>query len=304
MSARVECPLCGASPARRWRRHSGFTIVSCRGCGLRITWPRPSAAELAALYDDAAYYDARAMGAAVSAAWVERAREILAAVPAPVERALDVGAGEGHAVAALRALGVQAHGVEPSPAARAAALARYGVTLDAELPPAGDGSWDLVTYIHALEHFADPVDALRRAAARLRPGGCVFIEVPHARSIELLTRRGRERLLDLPAHLYHFVPATLTRVAERAGLEVSAVRLANPEALERLFAWRARRRAQGGGARAEGPVTAAPPAGGAAPRSAWRRHWGARVLPWLRERFPGYKFQLVARRPPVAPEAG
>lgn len=298
MTPPLECPLCGPSPARRVWRQAGFTIVRCRRCRLLVTWPRPSAHELSAFYDRAAYYDEQGMGAQAAEAWVERAREILERVPVPVARALDMGAGEGHAVAALRTLGVQADGVEPSPAARARARALHGLELVPALEAYVGSACDLVTLIHSLEHVPDPVATLRAVTTCLRPGGVVFIEVPHAGSAELLTRHGRELILQLPAHLYHFTPTTLRRVVERAGLEVNAVYESNPALLERLFARRARR----GAARARPsrtpnpaptPVTRTTPA-----RAGWRRVWAAHVLPWLRAHFPGYKFQIVARRPP------
>lgn len=297
MSARVECPLCGPSPARPWRRHAGCRIVRCRGCGLLVTWPPPSAADLASFYESGEYYDAHAMGDVSDEAWDARAGGILSRVPAPVASVLDYGAGEGHALAALRRLGLRAEGVEPSIAGRAAARARHALDLWPDLAAAARASFDLATLIHSLEHVGDPVAALGDVAARVRPGGFVFVEVPHARTVELLTRRGRERVLHLPAHLYHFTPETLARVVARAGLETVAVHLSNPEWLERLFAWRARRQGASAGGDGRGATDAAASAASDRRAGGARALWAARVLPALRRRFPGYKFQLVARRP-------
>jgi SAM-dependent methyltransferase len=295
VSTRLTCPLCGPAPARVWRRHGGFTIVRCGGCGLLVTWPRPSDDVLRAFYARADYYSAHGMPGAE--AWGARARGLLAHVPERVTSVLDFGAGEGHAVAAWRAQGLRAEGVEPSPPAREAARRRHGIDLAADLAELPANGFDLATAIHSLEHVPDPPATLRELASRVRPGGFVLIEVPHARTVELWTRRGRETVLHLPAHLFHFEPETLARVVARAGLSTVEVVLTNPDALERAFAWRARRRAADAGNRAR--VTAAVDARADAPtpRRGWRGLWSARLLPALRRRFPGYKFQLLARRP-------
>ncbi len=296
MSEPFDCPLCGRAPARVVRRHGGFTIVRCGGCGLQATWPRPDAALLQAFYARDDYYAAHAMDEAAAAGWKARALGLLERVPEGVTRLLDFGAGEGHGVAAWREAGVDAEGVEPTASARARALAAHGVRLRATLDELTPASFDLVTAIHSLEHVHDPLATLRALRDRARPGGYVLLEVPHARTVELWTRSGRERVLHLPAHLYHFEPETLTRLVERAGLQVSEVWLVNPAFLERLFAWRARRSAQAAAPPAPAP-TVAPALPVTSSRGGLRRVWSARLLPALRRHLPGYKFQLLARRP-------
>ncbi len=301
MSEPFDCPLCGRAPSRVARRHAGFAIVRCGVCGLQATWPRPDAALLQAFYARDDYYAAHEMGERAAAGWLERARGLLERVPEAVARLLDFGAGEGHGVAAWRALGLHAEGVEPTASARARALAAHGVRLHATLDELRPASFDLVTAIHSLEHVADPLATLRALGAQVRPGGYLLLEVPHARTVELWTRGGRERVLHLPAHLYHFEPATLARLVARAGLEVSNVWLVNPAFLERVFAWRARRRPQAAAALRAAAADAIQPAAQA--RGGLRRVWAAHLLPALRRRLPGYKFQLLARRPLAEPRA-
>jgi hypothetical protein len=78
----------------------------------------------------------------------------------------------------------------------------------------------------------------------------VFVEVPNAGSVDMWWPPRRRTILDLPVHLYHFVPATLARVSERAGLRIAEVRLFNPGILEWALIGRARWR--GVGRRVEG----------------------------------------------------
>ena len=106
---------------------------------------------------------------------VERA--LLAAVPDPV---LDIGCGPGRIVAALAADGRLALGVDPSPAAIAAAARRGVPALRRSVfdPLPGERRWGTVLLLDGNVGIGgDPVALLARAASLLRPGGVVVAEV-------------------------------------------------------------------------------------------------------------------------------
>jgi SAM-dependent methyltransferase len=144
-------------------------------------------------------------------------------------RVLDVGAGSGHAVAALRAAGLDAHGIEPS--ARAVTAARVagvdtvfqGRFEEAELEPV---AWDVIRFWHTLEHLERPVEALRRARAALSPGGRVVVGVPNFGGAGRRLFGAAWDGLELPRHLHHFTPRTLARAFGVAGLTVTSMRTA------------------------------------------------------------------------------
>jgi SAM-dependent methyltransferase len=182
------------------------------------------------------------MGAGAAEATLARAKSLIGRIPGPVQRILDFGAGEGHLVAAFKSLGLQAEGVEPSPAGREAARRLHGLALVPEI--GAENGYDLVTALHSLEHVPDPLAALRHLRGALRPGGFLLAEVPHAGTVEMWRPARRRLILDLPAHLYHFTPETLSAVLRGAGFEVLAVRLTNPDALEWALALRERLRAR------------------------------------------------------------
>lgn len=63
-----------------------------------------------------------------------------------------------------------------------AAVPETDVVADAQhLPGFADTSLDFVVAAHVLEHLQDPVGALKRLAAVLRPGGVALITLPDAR---------------------------------------------------------------------------------------------------------------------------
>jgi SAM-dependent methyltransferase len=74
-----------------------------------------------------------------------------------------------------------------------------------------EGTYALITMIHALEHFTDPFAALVALRGNLGQDGILFIEVPNV----------AENPFDLTIadHATHFTPATLESLLIRAGLE-------------------------------------------------------------------------------------
>jgi SAM-dependent methyltransferase len=134
---------------------------------------------------------------------------------------LEVGAGDGKLVAAMRDAGLDARGIDPSPAACEAAraigvdVAHAGIE-EADVPAA---SLDAVVVWHALEHISEPARALERIAAWLRPGGQVVVAVPNLASLQ--ARIGGDRWFhqDVPRHRTHFTPTGLRALLARTGFE-------------------------------------------------------------------------------------
>jgi len=167
------------------------------------------------------------------------------------------------------------------------AFAEHGLTLHARLVDAPRATYDLVTLVHSLEHVEDPVAVLAAVRPRLAPGGTLFVEVPHAGTVELWRPEPRRWILDLPAHLYHFTPGSLTGLIAAAGFRVQDVRLFNCDAVEWMLALRGRsgRTPRGASAPADAVGAVAP----ARPRDGERG-----VLARLRRLAPGRKFQVFA----------
>ena len=118
-----------------------------------------------------------------------------------------------------RALGWHVVGVEVDEAAAAKARRfseeiHVGDVLEAPFAP---GRFDVVTAFHVLEHVPDPVAVLRRTLSWLAPGGLLIVEVPNAGGLGAAVFGRAWSGLELPRHLSHFTPETLTRAVEQAG---------------------------------------------------------------------------------------
>jgi SAM-dependent methyltransferase len=133
---------------------------------------------------------------------------------APAGPVLDVGAGDGTLVDALRRRGREALGLERVESGPGVTAGEVG-----EL----SGQWAAVVFWHSLEHLPDPGTALADAAALLAPRGVLILALPNVNSRQAQRFGDDWFALDLPRHLVH-LPAggVLARLGE-LGLRVERV---------------------------------------------------------------------------------
>ncbi len=118
-------------------------------------------------------------------------REMFPFVPTDVHELLEVGCGEAHFAAALKAdRAVHVTAIEPFAAAAEVARGRVDRLLEtdvehgfAQLP---DASFDGVVFNDVLEHLVDPWWALVETKRLLRPDGCVVASLPNMRYMPVL----------------------------------------------------------------------------------------------------------------------
>jgi SAM-dependent methyltransferase len=224
----VTCPACGGL-LRGWRSVAAgepgggaVPVLRCVSCGTGVTAAPPSpAAHDSGAYATPAPRLARA-AAPVLAAFDRQRLALLRRDAPPPATLLDVGAGRGRFVAAARAAGYDARGIEPSARGVAAAREVYGIELehhalhDADVHP---GSVDVITLWHVLEHLEEPGPALAALAGWLAPGGVLLVGVPNLASLQARLAGGRWFHLDAPRHRTHFTPHGLTTLLRAQGFE-------------------------------------------------------------------------------------
>jgi SAM-dependent methyltransferase len=139
---------------------------------------------------------------------------------APGDTVLEIGAGDGRLVAALRRRGCFVTGVEPF----AAGGFEGAVALRAEDVDPKPTEYDLAVLWHVLEHLDEPLDVLRATVRALRPGGRIVVAVPTLDSLQ--ARIGGDCWFhqDVPRHVLHFTRSGLSRLLERSGLVITGIR--------------------------------------------------------------------------------
>jgi SAM-dependent methyltransferase len=209
----THCAWCRAELPDEAPRVGG--LVRCARCGAATTDPWPSEATLRRAYEGW-YRPSEGRFAGPGDAVLKRSRGALArrldeiAPPGPV---LDVGAGDGTLLDALRREGREAIGLElvsTRPDIKATDIA----DLDQR-------DFAAIVFWHSLEHLPRPAEALGRAAELLAPGGVLVIAAPNSDSLQARVFGERWLALDLPRHLVHLPAKALVERLRELGLKVT-----------------------------------------------------------------------------------
>ncbi len=209
-----SCAWCGRPLGHEAIRLKGRT--RCARCGAATTDPWPSESELQAAYGTW-YRPESGRFSFIGDAVLSRTRALLAgrvSQIAPPGRVLDVGAGEGVLIDALRRHGRQAIGLERD--------SRRPDVWDQPLSDV-EGEWAAVVFWHSLEHLPDPGDAIDEAARLLEPGGVLVVAVPNSDSLQAKAFGDRWLHLDPPLHLVHLSRRSLVSRLEESGFLVDRV---------------------------------------------------------------------------------
>ena len=220
-----SCPMCSAldfttiyEDARDPITLDSFRVVECSACGAAFTIPRPASLDR--------YYPGhyRAYGALVtrvlSTLYGLRVSRWARLKPEGAS-VLEVGCGPGLMLVAFRRRGWRVVGIERNEVAAETARQTLGpntIAMSMESLPA-DARFDLIVLFQVLEHIGEPVALLRECARHLAPGGLLIANVPNFSSWQSRFAGSKWMHLDVPRHLNHFTPRTISATLERAGLK-------------------------------------------------------------------------------------
>lgn len=214
-----------------------FRIVRCGTCALMRTDPRPTPDTIGAYYPSsyAPYRSTASARPAKVLKWRHHAkarvarffgRDLRRLPDIPPGQLLEVGCASGDYLLQMRARGWRVEGIEfsdtPASAARQLGLAVQTGSVETAAPPSQPA--DVIAAWNVLEHFHDPVHALRRMREWVQPQGYLVGVVPDASAFDLKLFGAHWYSLHLPQHLYHLTPPTLKQLLARGGWQLERLR--------------------------------------------------------------------------------
>ena len=204
-----------------------FDVLFCARCKLGFTDPFPTEETTGFLYDakDSSDFDVIQHSVIDTVKDFLSVRQVKSLAPHSHLRAvLDYATGNGRfalsAAKAFPSVRVDAVDYQDAPpqlleTQRNARLRYYSLADFATQ----DQQYDLIILRHVLEHTHHPVDLVRDLAARLAPGGVIYIEVPNLDSGCAKVFGKNWKGYYVPRHIFHYTASSLAEIVERAGLQ-------------------------------------------------------------------------------------
>lgn len=235
-SSGPTCPVCNSTQAADYHCDASVRLVRCGACGLKYQNPMPTLEALNALYASQEYYDGQyfpAQFAERKAMFSHRLSELEAHAGGPGQ-VLEIGCGRGQFLEAAQERGWSVCGQEFAEGTvevlrRTVPQAELAHGIFPEECPFPDDSFDLIHLNHVLEHFFDPMAALRRIGKLLKPGGILYCEVPRQSRLQnkLSNAVGRK---DFAVHFFlehicYFDRQSMTKALESSGFNPLSIRI-------------------------------------------------------------------------------
>lgn len=220
----MKCNNCKSDKIKKYRIHSGNTLLKCGACDLIFINKMPRKNTLLNYYGDTFYVKENS----------ERFGRILEWILAQLRylrirsirkfckhsgKMVDVGFSRGTTMKLLKSGGWQTFGTQISINAYKNAK-RKGLDVflgELESAKIESSSIELVTFWHVLEHLRNPCTYLRETNRILNNNGKLIIEVPNIGSPIAQFFREKWLGLDLPRHLYHFSDRSLSSILKNNG---------------------------------------------------------------------------------------
>ena len=138
---------------------------------------------------------------------------------------LDIGCGSGELLNLFQEKGWKIVGVEPDELVRNAAISRYSLDIreEASLKKITDGSFDVVTMWHVLEHVPGLVDRVKEVKRLLKNDGILVVAVPNSNSMDAKIYGEHWAAYDVPRHLWHFTKDSIAMLFRNHGMVIAKI---------------------------------------------------------------------------------
>ncbi|MBK7735567.1 MAG: class I SAM-dependent methyltransferase [Chitinophagaceae bacterium] len=237
-----SCPVCGSNEIEIFLQAKDYTVsgkffpvIQCKKCTAAFTNNIPAPNEIGAYYKSENYISHSDTAQGLVNKLYHKVRNItLVSKKNMVTRftqkttgtILDIGCGTAAFLHTMKSAGWQITGLEPDNTAREKAQSLYQIApLSSEnfktLPA---NSFDAITLWHVLEHVHDLQGYLQQIKILLKPAGKLFVAVPNYTSYDAKKYGLYWAAYDVPRHLYHFSPSSISVLIQAHQLKVVAVK--------------------------------------------------------------------------------
>jgi len=232
----VPCNICGSNNhhavSSKGKNGLPTNVVLCKNCGLGYLNPRWNAESYMSFYRDEYdhYYRPKILKSETydpsETNHIEQRMRNFGHFPESINSILSVGSGEGKNLKHFSTLFPKSalYAIEPS-AESQRQLQEFGITTISENV---DNDWenlyietmDLIIMRHVLEHFMDPLNALKKIRKTLSNQGILYIAVPN----NLNPSKNMEGNWFRNVHTYYFNKYSLENLMNLAGLEILSLK--------------------------------------------------------------------------------
>jgi len=233
----VRCNLCGSnnfslylkSPDTKFNRVlysttsqavAGERLVRCRVCGLIYVNPRLRESKIISSYEkaDESIYTLEAK------ARTKTFRHSLRIIKKYKNegRLLDVGCAAGLFLKEAQSAGFEILGVEPNQSLSSWGFKNLGVKIRGssfEKFRFATEYFDIISFWDTLEHFCNPLSALKKANVLLKERGIIVVNYPDVNSLSARIF-GKNWWFITSGHLFYFSETTLKKALSKTGFEV------------------------------------------------------------------------------------
>lgn len=238
-----QCLICGNKSLKTklelkdyFLSNEKFELLECPDCGFIMTSPRPKPDELGRYYESDDYLSHNTESKSLITGIYSFARNLainkkykLIRALSDKKKLLDIGSGTGEFLAFMQSQGYDVCGIEPSEKAREFARKNNKLELQTEdsIPKLADGSFDVITMWHVLEHVYQLNERMESLQRLLKNDGTLILALPNHESNDAAYYGKYWAAWDVPRHLYHFNRKSIERLLEKHNFKLHAIKPMN-----------------------------------------------------------------------------
>lgn len=236
-----HCPVCDSDKVVFFLKaedhlvsHEQFSLWKCADCSFVFTQDFPREEEIGKYYQSQEYVShSDSRKGLINSIYhfgrslMLRVKFRMVASTTQSNRLMDYGCGTGYFPAFMKDKGFDVTGVEVDEKAREFARNQFGINVVSPqdfLAGKIEGSFDVITMWHVLEHVEKLDQVMLRLKAYLSGDGVLVIALPNCSSLDARFYKENWAAYDVPRHLWHFTPSAFEKLALKHGMKITGMK--------------------------------------------------------------------------------